>query len=304
MTAELGGESRTPGELDLAVVGHINLDHMVEVRDLPAVDRTVPVLRRRTELGGTATNVARAAAAEGVRTALVSRVGPDFPPSFLERLRAEGIDLEGIESCAAGSSSACIIVHDRHGGQVTLIDQGPMADTGSATIPQAVLLRTPWVHLGTGDPRYLERIQRWALAHGVRVAADPAQEIHYRWNAPALRRLLSGSEIFFGNEAEVRRATALLRLSGPRDLTSLVPLVVVTRGARGAEAFDRTGRARVGARNVGRVSNPTGAGDAFRGGFYASFFHGERLDRCLSGGVRSAATWLARRPVALAGGLA
>jgi sugar/nucleoside kinase (ribokinase family) len=35
-----------------------------------------------------------------------------------------------------------------------------------------------------------------------------------------------------------------------------------------------------------------GAGDSFRGGFYAGWFEGEELRRCLIAGTRAAARWM------------
>ncbi len=281
--------------IDLAVVGHVNLDHLLEVSSLPGPDRTAPVTRRRTELGGTAANLALAAARLGVRTALVSRVGADFPAPFLERLSTAGVDLRGLERVPEEGSSACVIVHDAHGGQMTFIDQGPMTDARAAPIPTAVLGDAAWAHLATGDPRYLARIARWAKEHGVRVAVDPAQEVHYRWTGPMLVPYLSLAEVLFGNEHEIARVAELVGASSPRALTESVPLVVMTRGARGVRAYYRGGRVDVPAVRMKGPRDPTGAGDAFRGGFYAAWFDGEPLARCLSSGARSSAHWLRRR---------
>jgi sugar/nucleoside kinase (ribokinase family) len=284
-----------PRTIDLAVVGHVNLDHMLEVERLPLADRTVPVRSRRTLLGGTAANLALAATRWGVRTALISRVGGDFPPEFLDRLRSAHVDIRGVERVDGPSSSACIIVHDARGRQMTLIDQGPMRDARRAIVPERVLADCGWIHLTTGEPGYIRRIQEWAAAHGVPTSVDPAQEVHYRWNRSSLRPLLAGAEIFFGNESEVLAATRMMRAASPRDLTEVVPLVVMTRGRRGARAYFRGGRVDVPARRTRRGLDPTGAGDAFRGGFYSGWFAGQPLGACLRAGHRAAARWLTER---------
>lgn len=281
--------------LDLAVVGHVNLDHLLGVDQLPRPDRTVPVRSRHTELGGTAANLALAAAGWGVRTALVSRVGTDFPPEFTDRLAAAHIDLTGLERLEGGSSSACVIVHDARGGQMTFIDQGPMEDARRAVLPGAVLGKAAWVHLATGDPRFLRRVEVWARRHGVRVAIDPAQEVYYRWSRATLGPYARDAEILFGNEHEIRHVARVLGHGATRELTDIVPLVVMTRGPRGVRAFHRGGTVDVPAAPVRGLTDPTGAGDAFRGGFYAAWFAGVPLRECLRAGGRSAAHWLERR---------
>lgn len=278
--------------LDLWVVGHTNVDHFLHVAELPRRDRTVPVRSRESRLGGTAANIALAASAWGVRTGLVSRVGPDFPEEYREALSAAGIDLRGLTVDPRRPSSACFIAEDGRGGQSTFIDQGPMSDgvryDGSSTL----FSTAPWTHLTTGAPEYLFDVQRLVRAQGGRLAVDPAQEIHYRWKGPQLRRLLRGAEILFGNDHEIARAAQLLGARRAEALVETVPLVVRTEGTDGATAFHRDGSVHVDADAIAAPQHVTGAGDAFRGGFYAGWFEGVPLKGCLAAGVRSSSRWL------------
>src|SRR5208282_5815821 len=100
------------------------------------------------------------------------------------------------------------------------------------------------------------------------------------------------SEVLFGNAAEIGRAARLAGAVDARGLLSQVPLVVRTEGPRGVSAFSRAGREHVPAMRPSRVRSLIGAGDAFRGGFYGSFFAGNPLRKCLAGGARSAARWI------------
>ncbi len=279
--------------LDLVVVGHANLDRFLRVPALPAPDRTVPVTSDETRLGGTAVNIARSAASWGVATGLVSRVGEDFPPAFLRQLADEGIDVSGVEKVPRVVSSTCFIVEDGRGAQMTLIDQGPMADAAAAPVPRAQFASAGWVHLTTADPAYTLRLRDAARRAGLRIAVDPAQEIHYRWDARRFGRLVEGAEILFGNRSEIARAVELAGVGSAAALTDLVPLVVMTDGVRGARAYTRTGEVRTASRPLRRFRQVTGAGDAFRGGFYAGWFAGEPLPGCLTAGARSAARWMA-----------
>lgn len=278
--------------LDLVVVGHTNLDHVFHVERLPATDRTVPLRDREVRLGGTAANIARVAAKLGVRTALVSQVGPDFPIRFSHQMRQEGVDLSGFETVAGARSPACFIVESTSGEQVTLIDQGPMEEDRGTSLPMSLLSRAGWIHLATGNPHYQLRMLDEAHRRGIRVAADPAQEIYYRWSPAPLRKLLAGSEIFFANAHELARAIELLRLRNPRELLEVVPTIVETRGSKGAVAWTRSGHVRVPASRPRIVRQVTGAGDGFRGGFYAGWFRGYPLRKCLEYGSWAAGRWL------------
>jgi sugar/nucleoside kinase (ribokinase family) len=277
---------------DLLVVGHTVIDRYWHVPGLPTRDRTVPAERVRAVLGGTAANIARATAARGVRTGLVSRVGDDFPKEFRRDLARAGIDLRGFETVRKAASPTCLIIEDGRGGQMTLIDQGPMGDESDAVLPERLLPSYPWVHLTTGDPAFQLRVLAAARTNGSRVAADPAQEIHYRWKAQPLRQLLAGSEVFFGNESEVSAAVRLTRSGRVAALTRLVPLVVVTRGRRGARAYSRSGTVDVPGRAPRPLRQVTGAGDSFRGGFYAAWLGGAPVFDALRDGVDAATSWI------------
>jgi len=281
--------------LDLLVVAHVNVDRLIEVAELPDVDRTVPIVRQSTTLGGPAANVARVAAEAGLAVGVAGRIGPEFPRPFAAELDAAGVDRRGLEIVPGTTTPTCFIVHDARGRQTTLIDQGPMGSAARAKLPLRSLARAGWVHLGTGDPEYLRRIQRWVRAHGGRAAVDPAQEIHYRWSPGPFRTFVADAEILFGNRAEIARAMALTGVRRPADLTRLVPLVVETRGALGAVAYFRGGSVRVPAVGARRYSDPTGAGDAFRAGFYVGWLRGRPLAAALRSGAEASSAWLAGR---------
>jgi nucleoside kinase len=277
---------------DLLVAGHTVVDTFWDVRALPQSDRTVPVVAVRAVLGGTAANIARAAAARGVRTGLLSRVGPDFPPEFRRELARFHLDLRGLSVVAGQRSPTCLIVEDGKGHQMTLIDQGAMADASDADVPASLLASYPWVHITTGDPEYQLRVAAAVRAAGGRVAADPAQEVHYRWRTRPLARLLAASELFLGNESEARATADRLSGGSVERLTKRVPLVVVTRGRRGARAYSRRGTINVPGRAPRRLRQVTGAGDTFRGGFYAAFLRGATLEASLREGVEAATDWI------------
>jgi nucleoside kinase len=277
---------------ELLVAGHINVDRFLTVRTFPSSDRTVPVVENRIRLGGTATNLALVATRLGVRSGLVSRIGPDFPPEFRDRLERSHIDLRSVLTVPRASTPTCYIVEDRHGRQRTLIDQGPMGSSPGPLVPPSVISEFSWLHLTTGPPDHHLALARLARRHGLRVTADPAQEIHYRWDSRRFRRLLQLSEILFGNRSEIARAVELAGVRGTTGLVERVPLVVRTEGPGGSTAFTHRARLHVPATRPRRVVSIVGAGDAFRAGFYSGWFAGRPLAECLAAGGHAAARWV------------
>jgi sugar/nucleoside kinase (ribokinase family) len=280
--------ARGGGGFDLLVAGHVIVDRYLRVASMPGPDRTEPIVAERTELGGTATNLARAARRRGVRVGILSRVGDGFPAAFRALLVREGIDLRGLTSVAGAPTPTCTILEDRGGRTRMLIQQGPMAALGRVSLPGAWWRSYRWLHLGTGDPSYYLRLARAARRARQHVAFDPAQEIFYRWDRSTFLALLPLTDLLFGNRAEIARAVAWAGGGGPERLLERLPLVVRTEGPKGATAFYRGGATHVAGRRPRRTRTLVGAGDAFRGGFYGAWFAGEPLDRCLASGNREA----------------
>ena len=280
---------------ELLVAGHVNVDRFLGVERFPAADRTEPVRSERTELGGTATNLARVAARLGVRVGLLARVGDGFPPEFRRRLLREKIDLRGLRWVPGEPTPCCTILEVPDGTTRTLIQQGPMSDASRAELPGAWAAEYSWLHLSTGNPAFYLQLARWARARKMHVAVDPAQEIFYRWDRDSLLEALASAELFFGNRREVARASRWVG-GGMSGLLSRVPLVVRTEGPDGATAFSRAGKIHVDAPRPRRIRTLVGAGDSFRGGFYAAWLQGLPLARCLRTAVRSANTWIEDGP--------
>ena len=261
---------------------------------MPLADRTEPVTGQRIALGGTAANIARCAARGNVRVGLLSRVGTDFPKPLEQTLRREGIDLRGFQHVAKKASPTCWIIQPRSDSQRTLIDQGAMEDVANVPVPVSVVRSSDWIHLATGDPEYQLRVARLARSAGKRVAADPGQEVHYRWDGPSLRRLLEASEILFGNRSEILHVVRSVREGSPRDLLARVPLIVRTEGSSGVTAWTRSGVIHHKSARSRRSESLVGAGDAFRGGFYSAWFAGKPLAACLARGQSFARGWIDR----------
>jgi ribokinase len=144
------------------------------------------------------------------------------------------------------------------------------------------------VHLATGNPEYHMRAAEEASRQGKRVAFDPGQELHYKWEAGTFTKMLGLADMLFLNNAELQRALKYTRGAIPHELLDHVDTIVLTNGRRGSSIMDENGTIKVPMVPAERVEDTTGAGDAFRGGFYAGV-HREMTPRnCLLLGAATA----------------
>jgi sugar/nucleoside kinase (ribokinase family) len=261
----------------LTVYGHVCLDQILSLERFPEPNTSVDIREKHRYYGGTGANIATAAAALGVPTALVSYVGPDLPADFRQFMESKGVDLAEVVTVEGYETSTVIVVTSAAQDQIAYVYQGPMRDMGRFELRTASVRASRCVHISTGRPEYYLPLMLECKRLGKDVSFDPAQEIHHIWDRETFRRALPLASRFFGNRNELRTAMRYMDAGRPEDLLASVPEVITTRGKDGALAFTGHGSWSVPAACPSAVVDPTGAGDAFRAGYYAGRYRGHDL---------------------------
>jgi sugar/nucleoside kinase (ribokinase family) len=276
----------------LAVCGHTNLDILLQVQEIPRVGQSVPVLDRRTTWGGTGANLVRHAASLGVETRLWGRVGDDFPAAWSDAMKAAGVDLSHLETVKGARTPTCFVMTDLLDRQSYCIDQGAMAGMQEHP-PTARLLegmgRGDWLHVGTGHPLAYGQVVDAAKKAGISIAFDPSQELRFMYDTATFEALLDEADLFFCNEEELVKACDYLGYGGAEQLLDHVDTVAVTRGAKGASLYRSKKKVLHSNAFPVRAVDPTGAGEAFRAGFYAAMHRGLDMEKALRWGQAAAA---------------
>jgi len=272
----------------LGAFGHVALDIICSVSDFPKPNTCEAVIDKKMEFGGTAGNLAVHASSLGVKTALASYVGGDFPGEYRKFLKSKGIDLTDLITIKDGRTSTVIMVSDDSHNQMGFVDQGVMLDQGKFPIQDHTISSSEIVHVGTGRPKYALQVCKRAKKEGKRVAFDPAQEIHYVYEADSFAKVIKESDMFFCNESELKVALDYLGLRHAEDLLDTVDIVINTLGKHGSRILVKDGeRIDVPLCKAAKVVDTTGAGDAYRAGFYAGLSRDYDLAGC--GALASAA---------------
>jgi len=265
----------------LGVYGHVAIDTLVTVREFPEPNSCEAVIDRRTVFGGTAANLAVFASAMGVKTALASFVGDDFPIEYRKSLDEMGIDLTDLITINGGRTPAVIMASDESHNQIGFVDQGVMRDQDQRPLLEYTIESSKIVHVGTGRPAYAYRVCKRAKEEKRRVAFDPAQELHYVYSRDEFSRVLPCTDIFFCNEAELRVSLEYLDLKEPKDLLEFVDTLIITSGKRGSRILTRDEDViEIQPCKPKEIVDTTGAGDAYRAGFYAGLSRSLSLEEC------------------------
>jgi sugar/nucleoside kinase (ribokinase family) len=258
--------------MSVLVVGSVALDSV-----------ETPFGRAVDALGGSGTYFA-ASAAHHTKVQLVGVVGDDFPVEKLNALADRGVDLSGLER-APGESFRWRgrYRHDLNSAE-TLETRLGVFSHFRPKIPPA-FRSAKYVFLGNIDPRLqlevLNQVERPKL-----VACD-TMNFWIESRRPDLVALLERVDVITLNDAEARQLTEQANLvkaarwilgKGPRT-------VIIKKGEHGAFMFHANSVFYAPAYPLEDVFDPTGAGDAFAGGFMG---HVARTDDATEDNLRNA----------------
>ena len=240
--------------MSLLVVGSVALDTI-----------ETPFGVARDALGGSATFFS-AAASLFCRVQLVGVVGSDYPVADLKFLAERGVDLSGLEQEEGESFRwSGVYSYDLNSRETRETRLGVFANF-VPKIP-AAFRAADWVFLGNIDP--VLQLQVLEQVKAPRLVACDTMNYWIHGKREQLLALLKRVDLLLVNDTEAReltgdhnllRAARWIQKQGPR-------MVVVKKGEHGAILFAGDLIFYAPGYPLEDVFDPTGAGDAFAGGF-------------------------------------
>ena len=213
--------------------------------------------------GGCAPNIAYTLALLGERPAILATAGQDFA-DYRRWLDAAGIDTSLICEIPEKFTASFFCSTDRDNNQIASFYTGAMAHAGELSFRQAGAVDLAII--SPNDPEAMMQFAEECRVLGIRHIYDPGQQCA-RSSGDELRRGIIGANILICNDYEfelIRQKTGLTE----DDILARSEALVVTRGENGSTIQLREGgRIEVPAVPPTREADPTGVGDAFRGGF-------------------------------------
>jgi adenosine kinase len=234
--------------------------------------------------GGCAPNIAYTLALLGERPKLMGTAGQDFD-DYRRWLEAAGVDTSLVRDVPDKFTASFFCSTDQAGNQIASFYTGAMANAGELSFrtagPCTLAIVSP------NDPAAMIQYAEECRALGIAYVWDPGQQCA-RMAGDELREGLVGAALVVCNDYEFE----LIRQKTGMDEAAVIAragALVVTRGEHGCSIYERSGRRDVDALPPHRIVDPTGVGDAFRGGFLKGMASGEDYVRCAQLGSVAAA---------------
>ncbi len=266
------------------VVGDVMSDILVRLEAPFARGSDAPA-RIVERPGGSAATFAVRLAQAGVEVDFVGRVAAVDVERLSGEFRAEGVTpwLAGDPYAATGRLVAVV---EPSGERSFLTDRGANDTLREADISDALIAQADWLHLtGYSFQHPVTRAAARGLiarAIGRPVSVDPGSAAPLReMGALNFMDWTKGAGLLFPNSDEAAALTGADDPAGQRErLRGRYPLIVLKRGAGGAEAMSATGFWQATA-PVTQAVDTTGAGDAFAAAFVAARLGGADVPTCL-----------------------
>jgi adenosine kinase len=249
----------------------------------------VPTLRR--EYGGCAGNIAYTLQALGGQAVVMAAIGNDGD-DYLARMQALGIDTRLVMKVEQTYTAQAMIITDADNNQITAFHPGAMEQAHQIALPTDPSIKLALIG-PDGRAAMLKRAQELSAA-GIPFVFDPGQGLPM-FDGEELRQFVALATWVAVNDYEGRMLCERTGLSLAELSDSHLAGLVVTLGAQGCDVWVKGQVTQVPGVAAQAVLDPTGCGDAFRGGLLYGLEQGWPLVRCVALGNRLGALKIAHR---------
>ena len=230
----------------------------------------------REKFGGTAGNIAYALTLLGEKPMISATIGHDYH-RYLSWLVKNGISTETIKIIEEEFTASAYITTDLADNQITGFNPGAMKhssclDFDKLNPEDTIVIVSP------GNLEDMVNYPRACKARRIDYIFDPGQSLPVL-DAKDLLDALEGCRILISNDYELDLIMSKTGLN-KEDLKKRAKAIIVTLGDQGSQVFLPDGEIRIPVVKPKKVEDPTGAGDAYRGGLISGMVRGMDIEQC------------------------
>jgi adenosine kinase len=217
--------------------------------------------------GGVAPNIAYSMALLGERPHVMATVGEDFA-DYRAWLEEKGVDTSLMQVIPGLFTASFFATTDQASAQIASFYPGAMGQAATQSL-RALASKPDLVVVSPNAPDAMKKFPAECRELGIKYLYDPSQQV-LRLEGAELARDMEGAHFLFCNDYEF----GLISKKTGWDLKHMlqhVKVVVVTRGKDGANLYTDGQDIFIPTVPEREIVDPTGVGDAFRGGFLTGY---------------------------------
>lgn len=220
--------------------------------------------------GGIAPNIAYSMALLGEKPRVMATVGEDFS-DYRNWLESKGVDTALMKVIPGEFTASFFATTDRVSAQIASFYPGAMGYSASQSLKD-LENKPDLVIVSPSAPDAMMKFPAECRELGIPYLYDPSQQV-LRLEGHELARDMEGAQFLFCNDYEFGLISKKTGWSLDQILEH-VKVLVITRGKDGADLYVGGDAVHIPTVPEDEVVDPTGVGDAFRGGFLAGYSHG------------------------------
>ncbi|HBG75063.1 MAG: ribokinase [Chloroflexi bacterium GWB2_49_20] len=241
--------------------------------------------------GGVAPNIAYTLAMLGEAPYLMATVGEDFN-DYRDWLESKGVDTSLVVVVPGVFTASFFATTDEANAQIASFYPGAMAYAAEQSL-KTLEEKPDLVVVSPNDPEAMKNFAAECRELGIPYLYDPSQQI-LRLSGEEILRDMKGAHFLFVNDYE---SGLIMKKTGLSldEILKIVNVVVVTRGEKGTSIYTEGKEINLSVVPPQQIVDPTGVGDAFRGGFLAGYSNGWSWETCGKMGALAATYCLEKK---------
>jgi len=214
------------------------------------------------KFGGTAGNIAYSLSLLKENPIILATIGKDYE-NYFNWLKKNKISTEGIKIISEEFTAGAYITTDRADNQITGFNPGSMKYPSEYKFNNIA----PENSIALIAPGNLQDMAEYANVYkskGIKYICDPGQSLT-AWEGKALREWIEGSMLLISNDYELE---LIMKMAGmdKKGILGLTKTIITTFGEKGSLISNSEFDISIPSAKVQNISDPTGAGDAYRAG--------------------------------------
>ena len=251
-------------------------DHILPDK-LDSISLSFLVDSYRKRRGGIAPNIAYTLALLGEKPLIMATVGEDFV-EYRRWLEDNGVDTSMMKVVPGEVTASFFCNTDRDNNQIASFYPGAMGYAGQLSFRKWEGVQPDLVVISPNDPQAMKQYVVECRELGIPYLYDPSQQI-VRLDRDELWTGIEAAQALFVNDYEFGLVQKMTDKSA-LDLLKSLQFMVVTCGSKGSQIYSRAGDYSIPVVPPEDIADPTGVGDAYRGGFLTGYSHGLALETC------------------------
>ena len=227
------------------------------------------------KFGGTAGNIAYALSLLGEKPRILATIGRDYQ-TYFQWLERRGIATQDIRIIDEELTASAYITTDAADNQITGFNPGAMKYPSGCDLANV----DPGDCIAVVAPGNLQDMADYTRRHqelGIFSIFDPGQSLPI-WDGDQLAATIGRSKMLISNDYELGMITNQTGLT-VEQLLEKVDTIITTKAEKGCDVVTKGGTVTVPVAPADTVVDPTGAGDAFRGGLIKGLVQGHDVVR-------------------------